>query len=129
MIFVELFAPAGTLGPHERNRLAERLMTEVAFDEPALPLEMETAIGNAEVVVHQPAAWSVAGSAADALRFVVRVSVPAGWHAELSRHLPSRLTRVLRGVPGSRARVAVQVVAAGAVSDVDAVLDVMAGAR
>lgn len=110
MIFVELFVPQGSLSAQERGELAERLMTDVSFEEPALPMVMETAIGNAEVVVHEPSAWSVAGSVADSSRFVVRVTVPSQWREDMGRQLSARLTRVLKGVTGMRADVSVQVV-------------------
>ncbi|HEX6684641.1 MAG TPA: hypothetical protein VF062_17685 [Candidatus Limnocylindrales bacterium] len=109
MIFVEVFAPRGVLSPQERWQLAERLMTDVNFEEPALPVAMEIAVGNAEVVVHEPEAWTVGGQPIERARFLVRVSVPEQWRAEFSRHLAPRLTRVLRGVPGSTADITVHV--------------------
>ena len=109
MIFVEVFAPRGALSPQERWQLAERLMTDVSFEEPALPVAMEIAVGNAEVIVHEPEAWTVGGQPLERPRFVVRVSVPEEWRAEISRYLGPRLSRVLRGAPGSSADVTVQV--------------------
>lgn len=110
MIFVELFAPRGSLGAREREELAERLMTDVSFEEPALPVVMETALGNAEVVVHEPQAWSVAGSTVGGSRFLVRVEVPEEWREKIARPLVSRLTRVLKGATGWESQVAVQIV-------------------
>ncbi|WP_117214379.1 hypothetical protein [Allorhizocola rhizosphaerae] len=109
MIFVEVFSPRGALSPQERWQLAERLMTDVSFEDPALPMAMETAIGNAEVIVHEPEAWTVGGRPDERPRFLVRVSVPEEWREDISRYLGARLTRVLRGAPGSSADVTIQV--------------------
>jgi len=98
MMFVELFAPKGALGPEQRRRVAERLATEVMREESAPPAVIEASLAMSHVVVHEPDTWLVGGrpvESTEAPRYLVRVSVPDAWRKEMSEHVISRVTRVL----------------------------------
>lgn len=101
MMFVELFAPKGALGPEQRQRVAERLATEVMREESAPPAVIEASLAISHVVVHEPDTWLIGGrpvESTEAPRYLVRVSVPNAWRKEMSEHVISRVTRVLADV-------------------------------
>lgn len=102
MMFVEVFAPKGTLGQEQRRRVAERLVTEVMSAEGAPAAVIERARAIAQAVVHQPDAWTVGGRPVDPTedpRYVVRVSVPGAHLTDGMRaELVARVTRVLSEV-------------------------------
>jgi YHS domain-containing protein/phenylpyruvate tautomerase PptA (4-oxalocrotonate tautomerase family) len=98
MMFIELFAPKGALSEEQRRQIAERLVTEVMYEESAPAAVLEAGRAFTQVVVHEPDAWIVGGRPVDPAeppRYVVRVSVPGSWRKEGSAWLISRVTRVL----------------------------------
>lgn len=95
MMLVELFAPRGTLSGQRRREVAERLCTELLHEEGVPPAVAEASRTATHVVVHEPATWVVGGRPAEGPQFVVRVSVPAAWRADLSARVIARVTQVL----------------------------------
>ncbi|HEX2357419.1 MAG TPA: hypothetical protein VHI50_13310 [Micromonosporaceae bacterium] len=100
MMLVELFVPKGVLTARRRGEIAERLCTELLYEEGVPPAVAEPSRAATHVVVHEPQAWVNGGPAAEGPRFVVRVSVPAAWRAEISARVIERVTRVLTGASG-----------------------------
>jgi phenylpyruvate tautomerase PptA (4-oxalocrotonate tautomerase family) len=97
MMLVELFAPRGTLTGRRRREVVERLCTELLHEEGVPPAVAEASRTATHVVVHEPATWMVGGRPAEGPRFVVRVSVPGAWRAEISARVIARVTQVLVG--------------------------------
>jgi YHS domain-containing protein/phenylpyruvate tautomerase PptA (4-oxalocrotonate tautomerase family) len=98
MMFIELFVSKGALGEEQRRQLAERLVTELMYEESAPAAVLEAGRALTQVVVHEPDIWVVGGRAVDSAeppRYVVRVSVPGSWRKEGSAMLISRVTQVL----------------------------------
>ena len=101
MLFVELFAPRGTLSPLQRQHISERLVPALIFAEGAPPDLIERGREMGWLVVHEPEVWTVAGRPAESPRFVVRVNVPAGHFDDTLRaEVVSRVTRVLSEIDG-----------------------------
>lgn len=107
MMFVEVFAPKGSLEDRQRRQIAERLVGDVmnAPDAPRSVIEAGQQI--CQVVIHEPESWAVGGrqiSSEETPRFVIRASMPAGWASEMSTHLISRFTAILADLAGDSSR-------------------------
>lgn len=109
MMFIELFVPAGALSADRRRGLSERLVTEVMAADGAPADLIERGRALSWLVVHEPETWTVAGQPVDpaqAPRYLVRVSVPAGHNTDGMRaELVTRITRVLAEVDDDPQRV------------------------
>jgi YHS domain-containing protein/phenylpyruvate tautomerase PptA (4-oxalocrotonate tautomerase family) len=98
MMFIELFFPKGALSEEQRRQIAERLVTEVMYEESAPASVLEAGRALTQVVIHEPDTWIIGGRSVDPSeppRYVVRVSVPGSWRKEGSAWLISRVTQVL----------------------------------
>ncbi|MFJ9543800.1 hypothetical protein ACIRPX_42230 [Streptomyces sp. NPDC101225] len=100
MIVIEVFAPAGVLGPAQRQRLGERLIDALMGTEDAhAEAVMDSARALTQVLVHEPAAWITGDrrpvDPADPPRYLIRVGAPAAWRKEMSAHAIDRLTQAL----------------------------------
>src|SRR5262245_28825510 len=97
MMFIELFAPKGSLSKEQRRQIGERLI-EVMSDESAPAEVIEAWRGISQVVFHEPDTWIVGGREVDSSeppRYIVRISVPGAWRKEMSSYVISRFTQVL----------------------------------
>ena len=108
MTLIELFAPKGCLSEVQRQLLSERLVTDLISAEGA-PAEMvQRARDMTSLVVQEPEIWTVGGqrvATTDALRFLVRVTMPGGNLSDAMRgELITRVTRVLAEVVGDSDR-------------------------
>ncbi|TMR11349.1 hypothetical protein ETD86_36045 [Nonomuraea turkmeniaca] len=100
MPFVEVFAPHGALRADQRARLSEELVAEVMQVEGAPDTAAARSIS--WLVFQDVDAWSVGGRAVTAdepVRYLVRVSVPAGsldddQRAEMVRRVTAVLAKV-----------------------------------
>lgn len=108
MIFVELFAPAGTLTPRQRRRIGEELVTAVVPEQEGAPPEsVESARAFTQVVVHEPEMWIAGGNPpapAEASRYLVRVSLPGSWRKEIAPIIIPAITDVLARAEADSAR-------------------------
>ncbi|RKT90048.1 hypothetical protein SAMN05421805_11447 [Saccharopolyspora antimicrobica] len=108
-MFVELFAPKGSLSADQRRQVAELLGSPREF----VP-EAERHAGITEVfgslfhvVVHEPEVWVAGGQVLEPggpAQYVVRVHVPGPWRKEMSEFVISWATKALATVIGDAAR-------------------------
>jgi hypothetical protein len=101
MMFVELFAPKGTLDADRRRRVAERLgsLHELTEGEESIGAGTAQVFRSMfQVVVHEPDVWVAAERVhdpADRPRYLVRVYVPGPWRKDMSQAVVSYVTKVL----------------------------------
>jgi YHS domain-containing protein len=106
MLCIELFAPRGALSEEERDRVAERLVTELMTpaETASAPAEVvEASLAMWHVVVHEPSAWAVGGRCladGDAPPYLARVTLPEAWLESMSALVIERVGRVLDGAGG-----------------------------
>jgi YHS domain-containing protein/phenylpyruvate tautomerase PptA (4-oxalocrotonate tautomerase family) len=114
MMFIEVFAPKGTLGHEQRRHLGERLSAELMYEESAPAAVIDAGRALVQVVFHEPDTWIIGDRAADPggpPRYLVRVSVPGAWRKEASAELIARVTRVLADADADPRRVYAEPVA------------------
>lgn len=113
MIFIELFVPANTLRPEQRQELARRVgsVSELTEGE-GLHAGWAEVIGSLfQVVVHEPEIWVADQETVDPQgppRYLVRVYVPAPWRKDMSAHMISYITKVISEVDGQPERFGTQ---------------------
>lgn len=103
MMFIEIFVPKDTLRPQQRQELARRVGSVLELTEgEGLHAGWTEVIGSLfQVVLHEPETWVVdqqlLGSDS-APRYLVRVYVPAPWRKDMSSHMISYITNVIRDI-------------------------------
>jgi YHS domain-containing protein len=97
MMLIELFVPNGALSADRRRDVAERLLTELTYEENFTPAVLETVRDLFHVIVHEPDEWITGGRPAQPPYYLVRVSIPGGSmiNDEGRAHYISTITRVL----------------------------------
>jgi YHS domain-containing protein len=98
MMFIEVFASKGTLGTEQRQRIGERLVTELMYEESAPAAVIDSGRALCQVVFHEPEVWIAGERAVDPgepARYLVRVSLPSAWRKEASAEVISRVSRVI----------------------------------
>jgi YHS domain-containing protein/phenylpyruvate tautomerase PptA (4-oxalocrotonate tautomerase family) len=98
MMFIEVFAPKGTLSYEQRRHIGERLSADLMHEESAPAAVIDAARTLVQVVFHEPDPWITGAGGLDPggpPRYLVRLSVPGAWRKEASAELISRVTQVL----------------------------------